>query len=225
MSDFIKELIERGENEKVDFKFEISDSKKIAKTISAFSNTSGGRLLVGIKDNGKVAGVRSDEEFYMVQAAADLYSKPKVTFKSKQYNIDSKPVLEVQIPRAIRKPVMAFDISGKWLAYIRIHDENRLVNKIQLNIWQRETNNDGILIKYTEKEKLLFDYLSENQFISLSRYCKITNLPRFEAERKITDLILIQVLSIHYIENQILYSFNADFDQDKYNIGELFNQK
>ncbi|MFP4472106.1 MAG: helix-turn-helix domain-containing protein, partial [Bacteroidales bacterium] len=76
MSSYIKKLIGQGEHQRQDFKFEISDSKKIARSLAAFSNTEGGKLLVGVKDNGAIAGVRSDEEFYMVQAAAEMYTRP-----------------------------------------------------------------------------------------------------------------------------------------------------
>ena len=58
-ADYIHRLISEGEHVHQDFKFEISDARKIAKSISAFANTEGGRLLVGVKDNGKIAGVRS----------------------------------------------------------------------------------------------------------------------------------------------------------------------
>ena len=64
--DYIYKLIEEGEHQQQDFKFEISDARKIAKSLSAFSNTDGGRLLIGVKDNGKIAGVRSEEEIYMI---------------------------------------------------------------------------------------------------------------------------------------------------------------
>lgn len=49
----IEALIEQGEHQQLDFKFEVSDSKKIARTLSAFANTDGGRLLIGVKDNGE----------------------------------------------------------------------------------------------------------------------------------------------------------------------------
>ena len=52
---YIHALIAEGEHQQQDFKFEISDARKIAKTLSAFSNTDGGRLLIGVKDNGKIA--------------------------------------------------------------------------------------------------------------------------------------------------------------------------
>ena len=65
-TDYIHALIAEGEHQQQDFKFEISDARKIAKTLSAFANTDGGRLLIGVKDNGKIAGVRSEEEKYMI---------------------------------------------------------------------------------------------------------------------------------------------------------------
>ena len=36
--------------------------EKLPRRFLPFSNTDGGRLLIGVKDNGKIAGVRSDEE-------------------------------------------------------------------------------------------------------------------------------------------------------------------
>ena len=51
----ILQLVTEGEHVHQDFKFAITDACKIARSLSAFSNTEGGRLLVGIKDNGKIA--------------------------------------------------------------------------------------------------------------------------------------------------------------------------
>lgn len=76
-ADYIHARIAEGEHQQQDFKFEISDARKIAKSLSAFSNTDGGRLLVGVKDNGKIAGVRSEEEIYMIEAAAKLTANRK----------------------------------------------------------------------------------------------------------------------------------------------------
>ena len=83
MPDYIKRLIAEGEHQMLDFKFEVSDFRKIARTLVAFSNTDGGRLLVGVKDNGTIAGVRSEEEYFMIEGAARIYCKPEVHFKVK----------------------------------------------------------------------------------------------------------------------------------------------
>jgi predicted HTH transcriptional regulator len=73
-------LIEEGEHQQQDFKFCINDSKKIAKSLVAFANTDGGRLLIGVKDNGKVVGISTDEEYYMVESAAKIFSNPPIGF-------------------------------------------------------------------------------------------------------------------------------------------------
>src|SRR5512140_1567389 len=104
LSRHIKDLIQSGEHQQLDFKFEISDSRKIAKTLVAFSNTNGGKLLIGVKDNGKIAGVRSDEEYYMIETAASFYCKPEVKFQVKKWEILGKTVLEVDIPKGLYRP-------------------------------------------------------------------------------------------------------------------------
>jgi len=123
LSLYIRKLIKEGEHLKQDFKFEISDVRKIARTLVAFSNTEGGKLLIGVKDNGKIAGVRSDEEIYMIEAAAALNCKPEITFSSKKWLIEGKTILEIDIPKGKQKPYMAKTEEGKWLAYIRVNDE------------------------------------------------------------------------------------------------------
>jgi predicted HTH transcriptional regulator len=52
VDNYLRKLIEEGENQKLDFKFCVSDSRKIARTLTAFSNSDGGRLLIGVRDNG-----------------------------------------------------------------------------------------------------------------------------------------------------------------------------
>ena len=91
----IEALIEQGEHQQLDFKFEVSDSKKIARTLSAFANTDGGRLLIGVKDNGAISGVRSEEEYYMIEAASKMYTHPEVPFTAKRWDVNGKAVLEV----------------------------------------------------------------------------------------------------------------------------------
>ena len=134
-ADYIHRLISEGEHIHQDFKFEISDARKIAKSISAFANTEGGRLLVGVKDNGKIAGVRSEEEIYMIEAAAQRYCQPPVDIHTYIYKVEGKDVLEAVIDESPQKPVYALDAEERKWAYVRIKDENILASPIHLNIW------------------------------------------------------------------------------------------
>src|SRR4051812_8035339 len=101
---FIKNLIAEGEGQQLDFKYHISSAAKIAKSLVAFANTDGGRLLIGVKDNGKIIGIESDEEIYMIQLAAESYCDPIVKIEVEDWKIDGKTVLEVYVPPSKEKP-------------------------------------------------------------------------------------------------------------------------
>lgn len=188
-NDYIHTLIAEGEHQKQDFKFEISDARKIARTISAFANTNGGRLLIGVKDNGKIAGVRSDEEKYMIEAAAQLYCLPEVSYTMKTFHVEGRSVLVVQIDESEKKPIYAKDEHGKPLAYIRIKDENILATSVHLRVWQQSDNPAGELIQYTEREQLLLALLEQTDSLSLNRYCRQTRLSRRAAEHLLAKFI------------------------------------
>ena len=199
-------MITGGEGQELDFKFEISDSKKIARTLSAFANTQGGTLLVGVKDNGKIAGIRSDEEYYMLEAAARLYSKPEVSFSVRQWQTDGKTVLEARIEKSSTPPHYARSEEGKWLAYIRVKDENILANSIMIRVWKRKNNPKGTLIRYSEKEKILFDYLKENETITLSMFQRIARINLQTAGTILVNLIVLDLVGITFREKRIVYT-------------------
>ena len=51
------------ENEITEFKREYTDN--ILKTVIAFANTSGGRILIGVDDNGEPIGVENIDDCYI----------------------------------------------------------------------------------------------------------------------------------------------------------------
>ena len=77
----ILDLIKQGEGDQLDFKREISSSIRIAKSLSAFANHKGGTLLVGVNDNGTIAGVKVEEEKFMLEQAAVFFCKPETRLK------------------------------------------------------------------------------------------------------------------------------------------------
>ncbi|MGK0279597.1 MAG: putative HTH transcriptional regulator, partial [Litorivivens sp.] len=78
---WIEKLITEGEHQQQDFKMRVEDAKKIAKTLVAFANTDGGRLLIGVKDNGSICGVRVDEELHVMEGAAQMECDPPITIQ------------------------------------------------------------------------------------------------------------------------------------------------
>ena len=210
---YIQKLIDLGESQTLDFKFEVSDSKKIAKTLSAFSNTDGGTLLIGVKDNGVIAGVRTDEEYYMIEASANMYCKPEVQIITKVWNEGGKKILEVSVPKNTGIITYALDHEGKWLAYSRENDNNRLANTVLMKLWKKKIADHSIHIKFSAEVKLLLQYLTDNESISISKYCRIANIKREAAEYVIVNMILLKIVEIFFADNNFLYKLheNPDF--------------
>ena len=198
----ITTLITQGEHARLDFKFAITDAAKIAKTLSAFSNTHGGRLLIGVKDNGVIVGVRSDEEFYMVDSAARRYCRPQVAFTYENWSVEGKTVLEVIIPEVQKKPVECKGDDGKFWSYIRIDDQNILAHPVQILTWEKLQRQKGTLICYTEKETCLMQALTGFHFLTLSQIKRKTGLKHFELLHLLSDLAALNVIGISQTEEQ-----------------------
>ena len=204
---YIKRLISEGEHQQLDFKFAINDSRKIARSLVAFANTDGGTLLVGVKDNGSIAGVRSDEEYYMVEAAANMYCKPEIPFKANKWLIEGKTVLEIIIERS-NNACFANDENGNWLAYVRVNDQNILANNVLLEVWKRKTKLDGIYIEYSKAERELISYLEENEQITISKFSRLAHITLKQAEEIVINLICLDIVKIQLTEKGAHYSLN-----------------
>jgi predicted HTH transcriptional regulator len=201
----LRNLIAQGENQQVDFKFEITDAKKIARSLVAFANTDGGKLLIGVKDNGSIAGVRSEEEIYMIDAASELYTKPKVPFTVKQHIVNGKKILEIDIQKSTQKPHSAPTPQGDFKVYIRVNDQNLLANSILLNVWKTQNKNQNILIRFTEIEKILFEFLEAEKEITISKFCKIALISKQKAQRILTDLIVLNLVKMKITEKNTFF--------------------
>ena len=203
---YIESRIALGEGLKQDFKYNISDSRKIARSLVAFANGSGGSLLIGVRDNGSIAGILSEEELYMLEAAANMYCRPVINFRTEEYGIRQKTVLEIIVDESREKPHFAQNEDGKWLAYVRQDDKNILANSIMLKVWQRQNSKTGTYIRYKEEEEFLLHFLEEKPFITLSHFCRIMHIPRQKAERVLVNLICLDILVTNIEEGKFSYS-------------------
>jgi predicted HTH transcriptional regulator len=194
MENYLKKLIEEGENQHLDFKFCVTDSRKIARTLSAFANSDGGKILIGVRDNGSIAGIRSDEEIYMVDTAEHLFCRPEITYTIKQHMTGGKTILEVEVMRGGKKPYQVKDENGKWLSYFRHNDQNLVANRVLLQVWRKEKRKRGVLVKFSKTENTLMDYMKKNGSITLSRFRKIAKISSYRAESILANLILFKVI-------------------------------
>lgn len=201
----IEALIAQGEHQQLDFKFEVSDSKKIARTLSAFANTDGGRLLIGVKDNGVISGVRSEEEYYMIEAASRMYTRPEVSFTATRWDVNGKTVLEVYIAPSLAKPHTAPDKDDQYKAYIRVADENMLANEVLMLSWRKKRKPDGTLLKISKPVEILFEWLDTHECISMNQFCRAAHINYYAARNILSDLLAMDTLRYVVIDKRIAY--------------------
>lgn len=199
-------LIAQGEHQQQDFKYEISDARKIARTLSAFANTDGGRLLIGVKDNGKIAGVRSDEEMYMVEAAASLYCVPPVQCRMSIHRVEGHNVVIAEVDAVERCPVRAKLEDGKLCAFVRIADENIVASPVQMALWREDCDEEGVLLPFTSREHILLQMLAEaDSPMTLNRFARLGRLPRHRAVQLLAQFIRFGLVEQRFVEHTFVY--------------------
>ncbi len=196
MVHYISKLIQEGEHQQLDFKFEIADAHKIARTLVAFANADGGRLLIGVNDNGTLAGIRSEEEWYMVEQAAKRYCNPSVAYSFKEWHIKKKTILEIIVRKSSLKPHFAQDHQGSWKSYHRVGDQNLIVSSILLRVWKGEKKQQGVFIKFTGPEKFLLSYLETNKSITLASFASLAGISNRKAETILVKFILLRMVRL-----------------------------
>lgn len=201
---YLLSLIKEGEHQQQDFKYRVSDARKLARSVSAFANTDGGRLLIGVRDDGHLSGVRSEEEIFMMHQAAYKYCKPEPSIKFDTYHVDGCTIVIATVPPSDKKPVCAEDEDGKSRAYIRIADENIVASPVHLALWRETQKTRGSVMTYDEAVRQLLNAMEG--FLTLNQIVKRSNLPRHQVIALLARLIRFGTAKWEYSDQQFLFS-------------------
>ena len=118
-----KELF--GEGKRVEFKAEIPKKReRFLKDIIAFSNTSGGKVIVGVDDEtGEVIGLGDRNPFKLADAITNMVADsctPGINMEITPKTIDGKTILETEVfPGRLRPYLFGLGGKGKFDIYPR----------------------------------------------------------------------------------------------------------
>jgi len=205
-------LIAEGEHQSQDFKMRIEDARKIARTLVAFANTDGGRVLIGVKDNGSVSGVQPEEEFHMIEAAAEMYSQPPIAFTTQVWKVNNKAVLEIFIEASSARPHFAKDETGEWCAYQRQDDRNVKANGVLLKVWEFTRARTPVEFAYTNRVRRLFHLLQRNQELTQRSISKLLRMGREQTELLLAQLVVWEVVEMNFTDTGCFFSLIHDED-------------
>lgn len=216
---YLQSLINEGEHQQQDFKYRVSDALKLAKSVSAFANTDGGRLLIGVRDDGNMSGVRDEEEIYMMHQAAYRYCRPQASIKFDTYHVASsnkvsgvhglRTIVVATIPPSDKRPICVVCDEEKPKAYIRIADENIVASPVHLAIWRESQNTQGTMFTYTDSVRKILDVL-QNQNLPLNSVVRLSRIPRPKVIILLARLIRFNVVRWEYRNQQFLFSLCQD---------------
>lgn len=161
------EEIKNGESKNVEFKIMLpDDSKKYMKTVVAYANTSGGKIIIGVDDvTRNIVGVEPSSVFGIMDKIANAVSDmcapqivPDVTFQT----IEGKCIVQIEIYPGQNRPYYIRSMGKENGTYIRVAGTSRPVDGAML----KDLEYQGAGKSYDEIVNVEIDY-DEEQALNL----------------------------------------------------------
>ncbi len=174
-----KSTLLKGESKTLEFKAALSSkSESYLKTVVAFANTDGGRLIFGIDDkNRQVVGVEKDDVFKIMDAIANAVSDscaPKIVPDISFETIEDKTVVLVDIAAGFNRPYMLKSGGLDKGVYVRVGATSRPADAEQI----REMMLDGS--NQSWDEQICRSYALTDR--AVKKLCSDINLYRTEKD-------------------------------------------
>ena len=201
---YLRQLIREGESQTLDFKRRVSKAYKIAKTLAAFANTKGGRLLIGVEDDGKISGVDPHQESFQLQKAADYFCKPSVCLNfTVVEDEEGRTVLIAEVAESESKPHYAQDKGGNWNVYVRSKDQSIQAGKTLVNSLK---NGDSKATRLSRLEKAVVSLFEDIERLTARLLGRSLNMSERRARRTLVAMTQKGVLHSHDFEKEVFYT-------------------
>ena len=198
----VKELILAGETTTIEFKRKAKSPIKIAKEISAFANTKGGFLIVGVDDDGTIYGVRSEKsEIDIIETACQFNIDPPIEPEIEVIDLYGQDIVIASITESSTKPhrllTESEDDKNDRRVYIRLGEKSVIASKEMTRLMKQQTLDKPVRLIIGDKEKRLFAYLEKHERATVKDFAKLVNISRRRAERLMIRLVRAGALQIN----------------------------
>ncbi len=195
----IIEQIQYGESKTLEFKELFPSSSAISKTIISFSNTSGGKLIIGVNDDNEIVGIDDNNIFELKDKIASIVYDtcyPNILPEIYTVTTEDKLLLVVEVFRGNLIPYYIKKDGKNSGTYIRIGATNRKASFENIMDLERQRNN----ISYDEE----LNYGVEFESLDLTPL-----YTQFEQQNKILDINKLKNLKLIKEEHSKIYPSNA----------------
>ncbi len=178
----LKDLIQKGESEVIEFKGSLKLHNSIGEAISAFSNSKGGIILIGIEDSGKISGVDlGNNTLEKLANRIKLDTDPSIYPKISSYKLDGKDIIVIEIEECHEKPVFYKD-----KAYKRV---GKSTHRLKASEMRKLAKNSGSKIYWDEQicERATLDDIDEDKVREFLKTAKLKRSLDIDPETPIKE--------------------------------------
>lgn len=202
----LKQLVRQGEGAFIEFKLKNNHPDKIIRELVAFANSNGGMLLLGVRDDREIMGLKfGEEDDFVLQKYIHTHVHPPLPYQNERYILpNEREVLIYKIPSSPLKPHVVI-LEGEPKAYIRVADRSIQASKEMRKILKARRKNIQVKFHYGEKEQKLMHYLGDHETITRQKFMEIAEIPKKMASATLVRLVLANVLAIEPAETEDQY--------------------
>ncbi|MBN1931787.1 MAG: putative DNA binding domain-containing protein [Desulfobacterales bacterium] len=161
-----KPFWEQSESRRLEFKEAWPKGDQIARTVVAFANGAGGKIVFGVKNKPReIIGIADDELFALEEQVANhIFDRCTPTIIPEIYiqNVEGNPLLVVEIFSGFQKPYFLKNKGKRKGTYVRIGSVNRLASEETLVSLERDKR------KISYDEVVVYEFTAEQ--LNLKRF-------------------------------------------------------
>lgn len=208
----LERLVANGEGQRLEFKRKVRHPDKIAREFVAFANSVGGTILIGVGDDGEIAGLKDPlGEAYILEQWLEKHVSPSLPYQRVDIHITAhRRVLYYQVQSGPEKPyrILGLTDSGQpqKVAYIRCADRSLRASRELIQILRLRKRDQGVNITIGDREKRLLKHLEHHADITLASAQKLLDLNKRKTSGLLVLLTLAGLLRIHTNERGDRYS-------------------
>jgi len=208
-----EQLVDLGEGIGLEFKRRVPQPQRIAKEMVALTNTHGGRVVLGVDDDGSVPGIEhASEQEFLLRQAVEAHCRPEVAYETERIVVEPRcDVLVVTIPESDTKPhrVIADDEGEpEGTPYVRVEAKSIAASPETVAELREQQGRSGVTFEFGETESLLMRYLDDYGRISVSQLSKLADISPERASQTLLRLTKADLLHLHPDEDGDYFTLN-----------------
>ena len=229
--------IQKGESKTLEFKQQLPKGQQIAKTLIAFANSSGGKLIVGVTDDRQLVGIQDDIFELQDKITSMIYElcTPQLAAQIYIENIDGVELLVVEVARGSLFPYYLKSVGREQGTYIRLGASNRVASSEhiqQLELQRLNISFDALANYQYPLEKLDLTVLeaafkAADKTLTLEKMLNLKLLVEEQGQRYASHGLLILLGQYEHVMTQCARfkgtNMSVFLDRKEYT-GDLFSQ-